>query len=95
MAAKQRLRDKMREDLELRGMSASTITTYLDCARRFAEHFERSPGALGAPEIREPSPRTIRAAPTYALHGLRSRRASQRDASSRSWTFAQRVGGCS
>ncbi len=52
MIAKQRLRDKMREDLELRGMSASTITTYLDCARRFAEHFERSPGALGAPEIR-------------------------------------------
>jgi len=31
---------------------ASTITTYLDCARRFAEHYERSPGALGAPEIR-------------------------------------------
>ena len=51
MVAKQRLRDKMREDLELRGMSASTIT-YLDCARRLAEHCGRSPGALGAPEIR-------------------------------------------
>jgi site-specific recombinase XerD len=52
MAAKQRLRDKMREDLELRGMSDNTITTYLRCARRFAEHFRRSPCVLGAAEIR-------------------------------------------
>ena len=28
-ATKQRLRERMREDLELRGMSANTITTYL------------------------------------------------------------------
>jgi integrase/recombinase XerD len=48
----QRLRDKMREDLELRGMSASTIAAYLRCARRFAEHFDRPPRAMGAAEIR-------------------------------------------
>jgi integrase/recombinase XerD len=48
----QRLRDKMREDLALRGMSETTITTYLGCARRFAEHFGRSPRTMGAAEIR-------------------------------------------
>ena len=47
-----RLRDKMREDLALRGMSENTIVTYLGCVRRFAEHFKRSPGRLGAGEIR-------------------------------------------
>jgi site-specific recombinase XerD len=43
----------MREDLALRGMSETTIVTYVGCARRFAEHFGRSPGAMGAREIRE------------------------------------------
>ena len=52
MTAKQRLRDRMREDLVLRGMSDNTITTYVRCARLFAEHFGRSPCALGAGEIR-------------------------------------------
>ena len=52
MAAKRRLRDKMREDLELRGMSANTITTYVRCARLFADYHGRSPCAMGAPEIR-------------------------------------------
>jgi hypothetical protein len=47
-----RLRDKMREDLALRGMSAGTIVTYLGCARRFAEYFGRSPSRMGAAEIR-------------------------------------------
>ena len=52
MAAKQRLRDRMRDDLELRGMSANTITTYVRCARRFAEYHGRSPCEMGAEEIR-------------------------------------------
>jgi hypothetical protein len=39
MAATRRLRDKMREDRELRGTSANTIDTYVRCARRFAEYF--------------------------------------------------------
>jgi site-specific recombinase XerD len=42
----------MREDLALRGMSETTIRTYLGCARRFAEHFSRSPRAMGNGEIR-------------------------------------------
>ena len=63
MAAKRRLRDTMREDLELRGTSANTITTYLRCARRFAEHFGRSPCSMGAPEIR-----------TFLLHPARGRK---------------------
>ncbi len=47
-----RLRDKMREDLALRGMSANTITKYVGCAKQFAEHFDRSPCRMGAAEIR-------------------------------------------
>jgi len=47
-----RLRDMMREDLALRGMSANTIDAYVGCARRFAEHFGRSPCAMGGAEIR-------------------------------------------
>ena len=47
MAAKQRLRDKMREDLALRGMSRATIDSYVRCARRFAEYHGRSPSAMG------------------------------------------------
>jgi integrase/recombinase XerD len=47
-----RLRDEMREDLVLRGMSARTIDKYLYCARQFAEHFHRSPQVMGAAEIR-------------------------------------------
>lgn len=47
-----RLRDTMREDLALRGMSANTIDTYLRCARRFCEHFGRSPSAMGKKELR-------------------------------------------
>jgi integrase/recombinase XerD len=52
MAATRRLRDTMREDLALRGMSANTIESYVRCARQFAEHFGRSPCRMGAAEIR-------------------------------------------
>ena len=47
-----RLRDKMREDLVLRGMAENTITTYLGAARRFVEHFNQPLSALGEPELR-------------------------------------------
>lgn len=63
MAGKQRLRDRMRDDLALRGMSANTITSYVRCARLFAEHFGRSPCALGAVEIR-----------AFLLHLVRDRK---------------------
>jgi integrase/recombinase XerD len=52
MTAKARLRDKMREDLELRAMAPNTITTYIRCASQFAQFHGRSPGAMGAAEIR-------------------------------------------
>ena len=57
------LRDKMREDLVLRGMSPNTIKMYVFCVRRFAEHFGRSPSRMGAAEIR-----------TFLLHLVRERR---------------------
>ena len=52
MTANRRLRDEMREDLELRGLSANTIETYVRCARRFAEYYGRAPGTIGTTEIR-------------------------------------------
>jgi integrase/recombinase XerD len=48
-----KLQDKMREDLELRGLRANTVTSYLRCARIFAKHFNRSPEQLGASEVRQ------------------------------------------
>ena len=47
-----RLRDRMREDLVLRGMSLATVDSYVRCARKFAEHFGRSPCSMGAREVR-------------------------------------------
>jgi site-specific recombinase XerD len=47
-----RLRDKMREDLELRGLRPNTIDAYLRCARRFTEHFARPPRKLEAADVR-------------------------------------------
>lgn len=67
MTAKTRLRDKMREDLELRGMAPNTITTYLRCAQRFADFHGRPPGALGAADIR-----------AFLLHLLHERKLSAR-----------------
>ena len=46
------LRDTTSEDLVLRGVSANTVENYVGCARRFAEHFGRSPCRMGAAEIR-------------------------------------------
>jgi hypothetical protein len=47
-----RLRDRMREDLELRGFRANTIDIYLRCARRFVDYFNLPPSKLGAAEVR-------------------------------------------
>lgn len=60
-----RLRDKMREDLELRGFSVATSEAYVRCARSFVEHFHRPPAKLGAGEVR-----------SYLLHLLQERRAA-------------------
>jgi site-specific recombinase XerD len=55
-----RLRDKMREDLQLRGLRSNTIDTYIGCVRRFVEHFALPPAKLGAAEVRR-----------YLLHLIR------------------------
>jgi len=47
-----RLRDTMREDLELRGLRPDTIATYIRCVRRFVEHFALPPAKLGAADVR-------------------------------------------
>ncbi len=48
------LRDRMAEDLKLRGLAANTQTTYLRYAQRFADHYpNRSPLKLGEEEIRK------------------------------------------
>jgi len=65
MTTNRRLRDKMREDLELRGLSGNTIAAYLRCARVFAEFYRRSPCAMGAKEVR-----------AFLLHLVRERKVS-------------------
>ena len=46
------LRDRMAEDLRLRGMTSGTVYTYVYCARRLAAFHRRSPAELGAEEVR-------------------------------------------
>jgi integrase/recombinase XerD len=46
------LRDRMEQDLKLRGVSPATIRNYLLYARKFAAFFMRSPEQLGAAEVR-------------------------------------------
>jgi len=48
-----RLKERMRQDLELRGLSKNTQKSYLKEAREFAKYFMRSPEELGSEEIRE------------------------------------------
>src|SRR5262245_10034919 len=46
------LRDRMEEDLKLRGLSPSTRRIYLLYCRKFAAFYQRSPEELGEAEIR-------------------------------------------
>lgn len=46
------MRRRMEEELELRGHSSRTQTTYVQWVRRFAEHYHRGPERLGTPEVR-------------------------------------------
>ena len=46
------IEDKMRRDLELRGMRPNTITTYLRCCRAFVAHYRRSPLELSVADVR-------------------------------------------
>ena len=47
------LRQKMREDLQLRNYSSHTIRAYLHCVADFANHFHQSPDRLGPTHVRE------------------------------------------
>jgi integrase/recombinase XerD len=46
------LRDRMAQDLKLKGVSPGTIRIYLLYCRKFAAFFMRCPEELGAAEVR-------------------------------------------
>src|SRR3977135_3467507 len=46
------LRDRMEQDLKLKGVSPATIRNYLLYCRKFAAFFMRSPEQLGAAAVR-------------------------------------------
>lgn len=46
------LRDRMEQDLVLKGLASTTRRNYLLYCRKFAAHYGRSPEQLGEPEIR-------------------------------------------
>lgn len=60
-----RLKEQMKGDLELRGLSPSTQKIYLRHVTRFARHFNRSPEHLGKREVKG-----------YLLYLLREKKAS-------------------
>lgn len=47
-----RLREKMDQDMALRGLSPNTRATYLHCVSVFVRHFMRSPRGMGAEDLR-------------------------------------------
>jgi integrase/recombinase XerD len=49
----EKLRDQMKQDLELAGYAVGTTKRYLDAASRFAGHVKRPPAKLGQKEVRE------------------------------------------
>jgi len=57
------LRKRMLEELQLRNLSQTTITTYLGAVARFALHFGKSPDQLGPEHVRR-----------YLLHLLRDKK---------------------
>lgn len=48
-----KLRDKMAEDIKLRGLCANTLRTYLRCAEVFVRHYGKSPTLMGKAEVRD------------------------------------------
>jgi integrase/recombinase XerD len=46
------LRQRMREDMQVRNLSPHTQRAYIENVARFARHFGRSPADLGPEEIR-------------------------------------------
>jgi len=60
------LHDRMEADLKIVGYRPSTRKVYLIYARKFAEHFQRSPATMGADQVRD-----------FLLHLIEHRHASQ------------------
>src|SRR4030065_585060 len=48
-----RLRQRMLEDMQLRGLSARTQGCYVAAVRQLAEHYHRSPDAITEEELRQ------------------------------------------
>jgi uncharacterized protein YlaI len=48
-----KLKDQMEMDMRLKGLRPKTIRTYLDCMKRVAVHFRKSPAELQDEEIRD------------------------------------------
>ena len=47
------LRQRMREDMQLRGLAARTQESYLAAVRQLAVHYGRSPDQLSEDELRQ------------------------------------------
>ena len=47
------LRQRMIDDMQLKGLSASTQQGYLNAVRQLAEHFHRSPDQLSEEDLRQ------------------------------------------
>jgi integrase/recombinase XerD len=60
-----KLRQRMREELQLRNSSEETIATYFGCVERFARYYGQSPEQLNAEQVR-----------AYLLHLLNERKLS-------------------
>ncbi|HEY0710475.1 MAG TPA: site-specific integrase [Polyangia bacterium] len=59
------IRDRLIEEMELRGLSTATKKMYVMCCRQFTAHFMKSPEQLGAVETK-----------AFILHLIRERKAS-------------------
>ena len=71
------LRQRMLEDMQLRGLSARTQEAYARAVRQLAEHYHRSPDHLSEEDLRQyflyltNEQKVARATATIALCGLR------------------------
>ena len=71
------LRDRMRADLQLGGLSARTQESYLRTVRQLAEHYRKSPDRIDEEELRQyflflkNEKRASRSTITQALCGIK------------------------
>jgi len=72
-----RLRQRMLEDMQLRGLSARTQGCYVDAVRQLADHYHRSPDQITEEELRQyflylaNEKKVARTTATIALCGIR------------------------